>query len=167
MTIKIDTPRLQMREFTPEDAAAVLAFSVPEVTRYTGDAGAIATLADAQRVINDIWLAEYRRHGYARYALVHKADQRVIGFCGLKYEPHLGGPDLGYRMLPEYWGQGLATEAAAAALDYGQQVLKLDPIYAEVVAENHASRRIIEKLGLVWQCQYQEAGWTVHRYRTR
>lgn len=166
MTILIDTPRLQMREFTLDDAEAVLAFSIPEVTRYTGDEGTVQTLDDARRIIREIWLREYQENGYARYALVHKADNRVIGFCGLKFEPHLGGPDLGYRMLPEYWGQGLGLEAAKAALEYGQQVLKLDPIYAEVVEENHASRRIIEKLGMVWQTQYEEDGEQIHRYRT-
>ncbi|ADN74896.1 GCN5-related N-acetyltransferase [Ferrimonas balearica DSM 9799] len=166
MTILIDTPRLQMRHFTPDDADAVLAFSGPEVTRYTGDDGAIQNLDDARRVIREIWQAEYQRHGYARYALVHKASQRVIGFCGLKYEPHLAGADLGYRMLPEYWGQGLGREAAEAALRYGQQVLGLDPIYAEVVEQNRASRRIIEGLGMVWLCQFEDAGETVHRYRT-
>ncbi|MBY6188156.1 GNAT family N-acetyltransferase [Marinobacter hydrocarbonoclasticus] len=166
MAIKIETPRLLMREFTLDDAEAVLAFSTLEVTRYTGDAGAVKSVDDARHIIRDIWLTEYQQHGYARYALVHKTDQRVIGFCGLKYERHLGGPDLGYRMLPEYWGQGLGLEAAKAALEYGQQVLKLNPIYAEVVKQNTASRRIIEKLGMIWQMEYEEDGEQILRYRT-
>ncbi len=167
MTIKIDTPRLQMRAFTPEDAEAVLAFSrPPEVTRYTGDAGRVTNLAEARAVITDIWQAEYQRYGYARYALVHKADNRVIGFCGLKYEPHLGGADIGYRMLPAYWGQGLGWEAAHATLAYGREVLKLNPIYAEVVEENLASRRIIERLGMVLIGRSTQDGFQVLRYRT-
>ena len=120
MTTYIETPRLIMREFTLDDAEAVYQFnSHKEVTRYTGDAGFVKSIDDAKSIINDIWLKEYHHYGYARWALVDKQTQQVIGFCGLKYEPELNAPDIGYRMLPEYWGKGLGMEASKAALEYG------------------------------------------------
>ena len=45
----------------------------------------MTTREDARAVITDIWLAEYKKYGYGRYALVAKQTGQVIGFCGLKY----------------------------------------------------------------------------------
>ncbi|WP_462156693.1 GNAT family N-acetyltransferase [Pseudoalteromonas sp. GB56] len=165
MNILIDTPRLQMREFCMEDAEAVLAFNAnEEVTRYTGDAGLVKTLEDAKKVISEIWLSDYSKYGYGRYALIHKADNKIIGFCGLKYDPELPGTDLGYRMLPEYWGQGLGYEAAKAAFDYGLETLKLTHIIAEADTANLGSIKIIENLGFTLCDKYEKWGHPLLRY---
>lgn len=163
--VLIDTERLQLREFTPHDAGAVYEFQTnPDVTRFMGGDGAVETVADAERIIRDIWLVEYEKYGYARYAMVHKGDRKVIGFCGLKFYPNVGLPDIGYRMLPHYWGQGLATEAAFAVLDYSREVLDIEKVFAEVVEENSASVNVLEKLGLRHVDTYQKYGFTVRRY---
>jgi RimJ/RimL family protein N-acetyltransferase len=107
---------------------------------------------------------EYEKYGYARYAMVHKGDQRVIGFCGLKFNSEVGMPDIGYRMLPEYWGQGFATEAALAVLEYSRDVLGVEKYFGDVVEENVASIRVLEKLGLRHVDTYQKYGFTVRRY---
>jgi len=165
MTVLIETDRLQMREFRLDDVDAVYAFSTcPDVTQYTGDAGTVHTRQDAERLIKEVWLAEYEKYGYARYALVHKADQRVIGFCGIKFEPDLGFPDLGYRMLPEYWGKGLGTEAVVAILEYARDVLGLKNIVAEVVDDNTASSNLLIKVGFRHTGTNNKRGFTVHRY---
>lgn len=148
--ILIETARLQMRKFELQDAEAVLAFSRdPQVTRYTGDKGEVKTLDDAKRVIEQVWFKDYRTYGYGRYALVHKADNKVIGFCGLKYLPEFEMADLGYRMLPDYWGQGLGMECAQAALCYGFDKLELDKVFAMADVENTGSNRILQKLGFI------------------
>ena len=167
MKILIETPRLQMREFCLEDTDAVFEFgSNPEVAKYTGDK-VTKTKEDARKIITDIWLPEYKKYGYARYALIHKADDKLIGFCGLKYEPRLEGPDIGYRMLPEYWGKGLGTEAAKATLEYAVQTLGLKKIFGEAVAENVASCRILEKLGFVFEKTYKMEGFVINQYLWR
>jgi len=161
----IDTERLQLREFTLDDADAVYEFQTnPDVIRFMGGDGAVKTLADAERIIREIWLVEYEKYGYARYAMVHKGDRRVIGFCGLKFEPAAGLPDIGYRMLPEYWGQGLATEAALAVLEYSRDVLHVERFFGVVVEQNVASINVLEKLGLRHVDTYQKYGFTVRRY---
>ena len=61
-------------------------------------------------------IADYRKHGFGRWGVVLKATGRLIGFAGLKYLDELREVDVGYRLLPEYWGMGLATEAAQASV---------------------------------------------------
>ncbi|GAA4885539.1 GNAT family N-acetyltransferase [Ferrimonas pelagia] len=154
--ILIETPRLQLRHFTEQDADAVLDFSRdPNVTRYTGDQGVVQNRADALKVIRTVWLAEYQRHGFARYALIHKGDDRVIGFCGVKFETELDEIDIGYRMLPQYWGQGLATEAVQATLDYARAQLGIERIVGEVAVQNIASQRVLQKCGMKLVKRYQ------------
>ncbi|USD37003.1 GNAT family N-acetyltransferase [Ferrimonas sp. SCSIO 43195] len=165
MTVLIDTERLQMRHFTLADLEAVYAFSShEEVTRYTGDAGMVRSRDDARRIIEEVWLAEYQRYGYARYALVHKGDNRVIGFCGMKYETHIGATDIGYRMLPQYWGQGLAKEAVAALLPYARDVLGLKRIVGDVVDVNLASARLLQRAGFKQIDQFEDQGFTLLRF---
>ena len=165
MDILIETPRLQMRQFCLDDAQAVLAFNAnTEVTRYTGDAGFVTTMDDAKKVITDVWLRDYEQYGYGRYALIHKADNKIIGFCGLKYDPELPGTDIGYRMLPDYWGKGLGYEAAKAAFEYGLNTLKLTHIIAEADKANTGSIKIIEKLGFVLCDEYEKWGHSLLRF---
>lgn len=102
---RLETDRLILRHFEVEDADAVLRFgNHPEVTRYTGDADQIVTLDDAVRVIQQTWHVDYETYGYGRLAIEVKETHEVIGFCGLKFLPEYGRPDIGYRMLPEFWG---------------------------------------------------------------
>jgi RimJ/RimL family protein N-acetyltransferase len=154
-----------LREFTLGDVDAVYEFQTnPDVIRFMGGDGAVKTREDAERIIRDTWFVEYEKYGFARYAMVHQGDQRVIGFCGLKYVPAVGMSDIGYRMLPEYWGQGLATEAARAVMDYSRDILHVEKIFGEVVEENVASINVLEKLGLRHVDTYQKYGFTVRRY---
>ena len=165
MKILVETPRLIMREFCLKDIDEVYEFSIdPEVTRYTGDAGAVKTREDAKKIITDIWQLEYRKYGYARYALIHKKDEKIIGFCGMKYEPEIKGPDIGYRMLPKYWGKGLGTEAAKAILEYAKDVLKLNRIIGDAVIENVGSNRILQNLGFELIGNYEFEEFKVNRY---
>lgn len=146
--IRLETKRLILRQFEIEDAEAVLRFgSHPEVTLYTGDAGEMQTIDDALDVIRNTWHADYQTHGYGRLAIELKESSEVIGFCGLKFLPEYGQPDLGYRMLPEYWGQGIATEASLAVLQHGREELGLKDIIGMVMISNIASQRVLEKLG--------------------
>lgn len=159
MNTLIETPRMIMRPFTLEDADAVYRFSCnQEVTRYTGDAGWVNNLSDAEDIIRNIWLKEYNEIGYARYALILKESNQVIGFCGVKFEPELKTPDIGYRMLPEYWGKGLGMEASRAALEYAFNQLGLSYVIGEVDIANTASHKILTNLGLLEQKRYEKWG---------
>src|SRR5262249_22667510 len=73
-----------------------------------------------------------------------------VGCCGLRrwaYTPADVDFELGFHIVPRCWGYGLASEAARGALDYAWRVLRLAKVYAGHHPDNHASRRILEKLG--------------------
>jgi RimJ/RimL family protein N-acetyltransferase len=71
-----------------------------------------------------------------------------IGWCGIFPLQDSGLMEIGYRYVRAAWGRGLATEAAAVALDHGFRVLKLDPIVAVSGPHNAASHNILRKIGL-------------------
>lgn len=71
-----------------------------------------------------------------------------IGWCGIFPLQDSGLMEIGYRYTRAAWGRGLATEAAAAALDHGFRVLELDPIVAVSHPDNAASHRLLRKIGL-------------------
>ncbi|MCO8125272.1 GNAT family N-acetyltransferase [Stieleria sp. TO1_6] len=141
-----DTERLTQRAFEVEDAEAFFTLnSNPAVMRYTGEP-LVRSLHAAREAIASY--PDFDTVGYGRWACVLKQTRSVIGFCGLKYLADLDTVDVGYRFLPQYWGLGLATEACAASLQFGFKTLQLEQITALVLPENHASIRVLEKVGM-------------------
>lgn len=148
MTRIIETDRIILREFNIDDCKDVYDFnSNKEVQRYTGDK-IMESLDEAKEVIKNVWLDDYQRYGYGRWATIYKPENRVIGFAGLKYIPEFDETDIGFRFLPAYWGQGLATEASIEIIKYGFEKLNLNRIVGIAVAENIGSCKVLEKIGL-------------------
>lgn len=144
----IETQRLKLRKFELSDAEAVLKFSShPEVSRYTGDAGKVMNLDQAKNLIINVWHSDYEKYGYGRLALIDKQSDQVIGFCGLKYLEDFKMTDLGYRMLPEFWGRGYATESSRAVLEYAKDKMNFSELMAMAAVENKASQNVLLKLG--------------------
>lgn len=140
-----ETHRLTHRAFEPDDADVFYRLnSHPDVMRYTCE-DMLPSEAAARRAILDY--PDFREHGFGRWACVLKSTGQVIGFCGLKYLPEFDSVDVGYRFFPEYWGQGIATEACHASVAFGFSELNLPIILGFVKAENRASRRVLEKVG--------------------
>lgn len=156
------TERLKLRAFTVEDAPAFFALnSNLDVMRLTGEPP-LVSLDEAREAIAAY--PDFDRVGYGRWGCVLREDERVIGFCGLKYLDDLDEVDVGYRFLPEYWGMGLATEACRASLTFGFDVLKLDRIIGLVLAENAASIRVLEKSGMSYETNVNYEGQSALQY---
>ena len=121
--------------------------SNPLVQMYTGDA-LVATKEQAEEILHNIVLKDYEIYGYGRFAVIHKPDQKLIGFTGIKYLPEANGEsDLGYRFLPEYWGKGIATESSKMSLKFAFKKLKLKRIFGFAELENSASKNVLLKVG--------------------
>jgi ribosomal-protein-alanine N-acetyltransferase len=162
----LETDRLLLREFDEEDLDVFYVLgSDPEIIRYTGDpGGGLKCLEQALETLRTRPLADYQKRGFGRWACVHKRDGVVIGFAGLKYLPERKEVDIGYRFLPAYWGQGLATEACHAILPYGFERLGLRRIIGLVDPNNPASARVLQKVGLTFDGMEEYLGAPMARY---
>lgn len=145
----LETERLTLREITVADAPAMYALNLdPEVIQYTGDE-AFSSLSEAETFIRNY--PDYARNGYGRWAVIRKADGAMLGWCGLKYLPETGETDIGYRFFKKYWGNGYATEAARACLDFGFKKLNLETLVARAMHANAASINVMKKLGMTYR----------------
>lgn len=146
MTI-IETGRLRLREFTPEDAAFVLRLlNEPSFLRYIGDRG-VRSLDDAKRYIADGPVAGYARFGYGLMRVERKSDGVIVGMCGVLKRDALPDPDIGFSFLPEHWSQGYALESARAVMRHAREILGLGRIVAITTQDNEPSMRLLDKLG--------------------
>jgi RimJ/RimL family protein N-acetyltransferase len=146
--IILETERLVLRQFELDDAPVVFEInSDPEVVRYA-EGVTPSSLEESIGHLRDGPLSDYAEFGYGRWALVLKPSNELIGFCGMKFIKELGLNEIGYRMARKNWGQGIATEAATATLEYARQELGMDYVIALIMEENVASIRVAEKLGM-------------------
>lgn len=142
----IETERLLLRPPCLADAPTLFEFlGNAEAMRYTH---CDATLRICRRRIA-VHEWRRRRDGCAPWAIVAKADGRIIGWGGLYEDPFDPGwgVEVGYSFRPQAWGQGYATELVAASLEIADKVLRLPEVRAFAKPENAASRRVLEKAG--------------------
>ncbi|HEX8136564.1 MAG TPA: GNAT family N-acetyltransferase [Pyrinomonadaceae bacterium] len=147
---EIETSRLRLRMFTPDDLDALsLITGDAEVMKYLGVSGP-RTREKTQNTIDAI-LRHWQNHGFGIWAIDHKADRRLIGWCGLQVLEKTPEVEVAYLLAKEYWNQGLATEAARAAVEYGFNGLNLKRIVAIARPENVGSYRVMEKIGMKYE----------------
>jgi len=138
------TDRLVLRPFGAGDAEAhARLYGDPEVTRWLGDGPWHGEAAEH-------WTA----HGWGVWAITDRRTGEVMGQCGLNHlqlGPEGTAPDVEvlYALEQRYWGRGFASEAAARALGHGFETLGLARVVAVARPDNHGSRAVMEKIGLV------------------
>jgi RimJ/RimL family protein N-acetyltransferase len=144
----LQTDRLSLRRLNLADAEFILGLlNEPSWLQYIGDRG-VRTLEAARAYVQNGPVAMYDRLGFGLLAIELKGQGVPIGICGLIKRDHLPDVDIGYALLPSYWGRGYAYESAAAVLAHGREVLGLRRIVAITVAENQSSIRVLQKLGM-------------------
>lgn len=143
----IHTERLALRNMCEDDDAFTYELnSDPEVMRYTGDIS-FASVADARAFLKDY--QKIVATGLSRWMVIDRQSGESVGWCGLR-KLEDGEVDLGFRFLQRHWGKGYATEAAKACVDYGFKHHQLDYIIGRVMHDNHASARVLEKVGMTY-----------------
>ena len=98
------------------------------------------------------FIRHYDKYGFTAYAIELRSNGTLIGFAGLlvttfqaDFTPAV---EIGWRLNSPYWGQGYATEAAKAIVDYAFTTLQLKEIVSFTVKNNFRSRRVMEKIGM-------------------
>jgi ribosomal-protein-alanine N-acetyltransferase len=147
------TPRLRLRPFTEADGPVHLAlYQDPEVTRHLGGGPFVGDqiAARSQRAVQK-FARHWAEKGYGVFAVEDLRTGRFLGQCGLNTIDELGEIEILYALERGAWGQGLATEAARAALAYGFEDAGLPRIVAVTRPEHARSRHVLEKLGMRYE----------------
>jgi RimJ/RimL family protein N-acetyltransferase len=163
---ELRTARLRLLSFTPADAADHLTlYRDPEVTRWLRAGPFLGAYAEER---SREALARFGRHwaerGFGVYAVRDAATGRFLGQCGLNTIEELGEVEVLYAFERAAWGQGLATEAARAALAHGFDTVGLTRIIAVTRPDHTASRRVMEKLGMRYERDREVFGLRVAYY---
>ena len=141
------TERLRFRRFTMDDVDALVDLdSDPEVMRYL--TGGVPTPRDRVEEKTRGHIAEYERFtGLGRWMAEFREGGAFVG--GFALSPTGEGEfGLGYRLRREHWGSGLATEGTRALVDIAFMAFGAQRVWAETMAVNNRSRRVMEKSGL-------------------
>ena len=156
----LETARLTLREFVPEDADALArVICDPETMRYYP--------APFTRAQVDEWIERnrqrYKHDGVGLWAMVLKSTREMIGDCGVIRQQVEGESlyEIGYHLRRDEWGQGLATEAAIACRDWAFTNLKVERVISLIRPENLPSCKVAERNGMkIWK----EADWRGFRH---
>jgi ribosomal-protein-alanine N-acetyltransferase len=150
VAIELETARLRIRPFVPEDWEAVHAYmSQPEVHAYLPEWPVTPEQAQAFVRVHPV-------EGARVHALVLRPDDQVIGH--MAFHPWFGSRtfEIGWAVDPAHQGRGYATEAGLGLLAHGFEVLGLHRIVATCQPQNVASVRVMEKLGMRREAHFRE-----------
>lgn len=145
----IETRRLFLRLPEPADAQALMEIHLdPEVlaqglVTLTAPPGGIDV---ALRNI-DAMLRHWKQYGYGRWSVVERATGEVIGCVGFFHRQEESEIELGWIIRRSHWGNGFASEAAQAAVDWAWQSTTIDHIVSLIRPDDARSQRVAEKCG--------------------
>ena len=147
----LSTERLTLRQFTPEDENEIFFMrSDEEMNTYTGITKA-TSLDDAhkhiERINNNILNNEAIMWG-----ITLKTDDKLIGsICLWNIDLEKSQAEIGYVLMPAFQGKGIMQEAVNCVIDHGFNAMRLDTITADLVADNTASIKLLERSAFVYQ----------------
>jgi ribosomal-protein-alanine N-acetyltransferase len=163
--LELTTSRLVLRDFRPDDWQAVLAYQRhPLYLRYYPW---IDRSAEEVRQFVQMFLDQQQASPRIKFQLAVelKSNGELIGNCGIRREaPDDVQADIGYEFDPRHWGQGYASEAARAVLDFGFESLQVHRVWASCVADNLGSIRVLTRLGMRQEGRLREAEFFKGRY---
>lgn len=147
--VQLTGPRVAWREVRADDAEVVFGWqTIPDIFRYMQAADAM-TLEGCRDTITSYVEDGQQAADRRDYSLGITVDGQLAGTGGLEIRE---GPfrcaELGYLLHPDYWGKGIATEAAQLLLRFAFDTLRLHRVEAVTRPDNIASRRVLEKLGM-------------------
>lgn len=143
------TPRLTLRNMQIEDVDALVQYANnPNVSRH------ILNMSYPYREPDGVFRLSYVVQGYKNktryvFAIILKSRNELIGEVSLHIDAPRNMAQLAYWIGEPFWGQGITTEAAQAAVQFGFEQLKLHTIFATYHEDNPASGRVLEKIGMV------------------
>ncbi|KJF74624.1 GNAT family N-acetyltransferase [Agrobacterium arsenijevicii] len=167
MSIVTKTERLHLRKIEDADFVSLgRIYADPKCMQfYPGTKSPSEISAWFQKLAFD----SYAQHGFGLWAVVDAVSGEVIGDCGITLQATPAGlePEIGYHLWREYWGMGLATEAATACRDYAFRTLGLRRVVSITSSENIPSQKVAERVHdrlEIYQKRSGESGNLVGRH---
>ena len=145
----LETERLVLRHLSMADLDNLFElYHSPDVRKYYSEG--IPSYEETRRELEWMINTCYARYGFGMWATIDTATGKFIGRCGLTPMDIEGHEEIevGYMLARDYWGQGLATEAARAILQYGFEQVGLARLICVINPANQASSRVAEKIGM-------------------
>ncbi|MFS0513722.1 GNAT family N-acetyltransferase [Nostoc sp. UIC 10607] len=160
---ELETERLLLRETTLQDAEAIFAvFSDPAVTQFH-DLDTFTSIEEAIALI--VRRAKRFEQGEGiRWGIARKQDNVLIGSCGFRWNPQENSAEVGYELASTFWRQGIMTEAVHTILQFGFEKMGLRFVVAQVMLDNIASKKLLEKLGFQSQGVLKQHGFFKGQY---
>jgi RimJ/RimL family protein N-acetyltransferase len=148
---EIRTPRLLLRRWYDDDLAPMADINAdPEVMRWIGDGSVRDLEATAEEI--ERWEDEWDEEGFGVFAVELLASGELAGFAGLSVPEYLPevmpAVEISWRFGSPFWGQGYASEAAHATLEFALQDRGLDRVISVDRISNEASLNVVRKLGM-------------------
>ena len=141
----LTTKRLTLRPFRPDDIDAYAAMCAdPEVMRFLGSSP--LSREDAWRQMAML-VGHWDLRGYGMWAVEEAESRRFVGRVGLHFPEGWPEPEIGWVLAREYWGRGIAHEAAVAAADFAFETLRWTRAISLIHPENIRSIKLAERLG--------------------
>jgi RimJ/RimL family protein N-acetyltransferase len=161
--VRLETERLILGLWRSADWIAFRPIATDaEVMRYI--TGGVPWTDEQIREFVERQMRLYSERGFCRWKLTEKATGELIGFCGVGYWREHPEPEIGWWLARRWWGRGLATEAARIALSDAFDRVQLERITSVAMVENTASRRVMRKLGLKLEVEFESGGVRLVRY---
>lgn len=144
----LQTPRLILQLLESTDCNDLMSvFGDPLVMKFS-----VSGIKTLEQIKSFIALSQknYKHIGMGQWAVILKETNQCIGVCGINPQLIDGVKEfeISYRLAHQYWGKGLATEAAVACRDIGIQQFHLNRLISIIEAKNRASIRVAEKTGM-------------------
>lgn len=170
MTNPIETERLLFRPYEPGDRALVVALlSDPEVMRFVGNG--VLTEEAAERAFERTFTHVYEPNAFDVWGVFEKEGGAFAGHAEIKPRrdefARPGDYEIIYVLTRAHWGRGYATEIARRLVEYGLRELKLGRVVATVDPPNAASIRVLEKVGMRLEEEFEDEQGRVLVYAVR
>jgi ribosomal-protein-alanine N-acetyltransferase len=149
--LQLDGFVMRSLQFSDLDALTAI-WADPEVTCFLPSRGVPISRENAEKSLKS-FIEHWQQRRYGVWAILENDSSQMIGYCGLRYLDEIDETEVLYGLAKAYWGRGIATQAAQAAVSYGFNVAHLDKIIAMALPNNLASRRVVEKAGLQYEKQ--------------
>lgn len=152
----LESNRLLFREFVSSDAEDLFFIRSNDQIMEFMDTDKHQSILETDSLINQIKQSFNNKTGI-NWAIVDKSSNKVIGYFGYwrLIREHCRA-EIGFALIPEFWGKGYMTETLEAMIKFGFNSFKLHSIEANVNPANENSKKLLEKLGFKQEAYFRE-----------